>query len=113
MRLHRRLRRLPRRLPPVDPASGAHRPRARYPFAWLGILAARAPSRDELVYATTSAASRSSACARPTLTRLYLQVPPDERIESGPTTRIWEELHARLAARTAGGPTRARWWRRA
>jgi p-hydroxybenzoate 3-monooxygenase len=33
----------------------------------------------------------------PTLTRLYLQVDPEEPIERWPDARIWEELQARLA----------------
>ncbi|HTE69056.1 MAG TPA: FAD-dependent monooxygenase, partial [Actinomycetes bacterium] len=33
----------------------------------------------------------------PTLTRLYLQVDPDEPVEAWPDGRIWEELQARLA----------------
>jgi p-hydroxybenzoate 3-monooxygenase len=37
----------------------------------------------------------------PEISRLYLQVEPDERIEDWPDERIWEELHARLA--TADG----------
>jgi p-hydroxybenzoate 3-monooxygenase len=34
----------------------------------------------------------------PEITRLYLQVAPDERIEEWPDARIWEELGRRLAA---------------
>ncbi len=32
----------------------------------------------------------------PEITRLYLQVPPDEDIANWPDARIWEELHTRL-----------------
>jgi p-hydroxybenzoate 3-monooxygenase len=32
----------------------------------------------------------------PRITRLYLQVPPDEQIEGWSDDRIWSELHARL-----------------
>ena len=38
----------------------------------------------------------------PEVTRLYLQVRPDEDIEAWPDERIWEELQARLAPPTAG-----------
>ena len=34
----------------------------------------------------------------PSISRLYLQVPADERIEDWPDARIWEELQTRLAA---------------
>ena len=33
----------------------------------------------------------------PTVSRLYLQVAPDEDLADWPDERIWEELHARLA----------------
>src|SRR5439155_15024963 len=33
----------------------------------------------------------------PEVTRLYLQVHPDEELEHWPDDRIWEELHTRLA----------------
>ena len=93
----RRLRRLPRRLPrrrsPPDALRSFER---EYPFGWLGILAAVAPSNDELVYATTSAASRCSACARPSCAGLYVQCRHDEDIADWSDERIWEELQLRL-----------------
>jgi p-hydroxybenzoate 3-monooxygenase len=69
-----------------------------YPFAWLGILAAAAPSREELVYAHHDRGFALFSMRSPTLTRLYLQVAPEERIEDWPDARIWAELHARLDA---------------
>ena len=36
-----------------------------YPFAWLGVLAAVAPSSEEIVYAASTGGSRCTACARP------------------------------------------------
>ena len=35
----------------------------------------------------------------PEVSRLYLQVAPDERIEDWPDERIWDELDARFAPR--------------
>jgi len=69
-----------------------------YPFAWLGILARAAPSREELVYAHHERGFALFSMRSPTLTRLYLQVTPEERIEDWPDDRIWAELHARLDA---------------
>jgi p-hydroxybenzoate 3-monooxygenase len=69
-----------------------------YPFAWLGILAAAPPSRDELVYASHDRGFALFSMRSPELTRLYLQVAPDEPLASWPDARIWEELHARLHA---------------
>ena len=68
-----------------------------YPFAWLGVLAAVAPSGEEIVYAASERGFALHSMRSPKLTRLYLQVEPDEPIERWPDDRIWEELQARLA----------------
>jgi p-hydroxybenzoate 3-monooxygenase len=68
-----------------------------YPFAWLGVLAAVAPSSEEIVYASSERGFALHSMRSPELTRLYLQVDPDEPIEDWPDGRIWEELQARLA----------------
>jgi p-hydroxybenzoate 3-monooxygenase len=69
-----------------------------YPFAWLGILAHAAPSNDELIYANSERGFALHTMRSPTVTRLYLQVDPDEDIEAWPDDRIWDELAARLAS---------------
>jgi len=69
-----------------------------YPFAWLGILAAVAPSTDELIYAAHDRGFALHSLRSPTISRLYLQVSPDEDIEAWPDDRIWTELRTRLAA---------------
>ena len=68
-----------------------------YPFAWLGVLAAVAPSSEEIVYAASDRGFALHSMRSPELTRLYLQVDPDEPVERWPDGRIWEELQARLA----------------
>ncbi len=68
-----------------------------YPFAWLGILAAVAPSTDELIYAYHERGFALHSLRSPEISRLYVQVDPDERIEDWPDQRGWEELHLRLA----------------
>jgi p-hydroxybenzoate 3-monooxygenase len=68
-----------------------------YPFAWLGILADVAPSTDELIYAQHEHGFALHSMRSPTVSRLYLQVDPDDDIGNWPDTRIWEELHKRLA----------------
>jgi p-hydroxybenzoate 3-monooxygenase len=70
-----------------------------YPFAWLGILAEAAPSTDELIYAWHEHGFALYSMRSPTISRLYLQVPADERIEDWPDERIWAELQVRLAAK--------------
>jgi len=72
-----------------------------YPFGWLGILAEAPPSSDELIYAYHDRGFALLSMRSPTISRLYIQCKPDERINEWPDDRIWQELHARLA--TADG----------
>ena len=67
-----------------------------YPFAWLGILADVPPSTDELVYAHHERGFALHSMRSPDVSRLYLQVAPDESLQGWPDDRIWEELAARL-----------------
>lgn len=67
-----------------------------YPFAWLGILAAVAPSNDELVYAHSTRGFALLSLRSPELSRLYIQCRPDESLDEWPDERIWEELQLRL-----------------
>ena len=67
-----------------------------YPYAWLGILADVAPSTDELIYAFHERGFAMHSMRSPTVSRLYLQVDPDEDLASWPDSRIWEELQIRL-----------------
>lgn len=69
-----------------------------YPFAWLGILAQVPPSTDELIYAFHDRGFAMHSLRSPTLSRLYLQVHPDDLIENWPDDRIWEELQTRLGS---------------
>jgi len=68
-----------------------------YPFAWLGVLADAAPATDELIYARHRRGFSLYSMRSPSVSRLYLQVDPSERIEAWSDDRIWSELHARLA----------------
>jgi p-hydroxybenzoate 3-monooxygenase len=67
-----------------------------YPYGWLGILAAVAPSHDELIYAHSERGFALLSMRSPELSRLYLQCAPDEDLDEWPDERIWEELQARL-----------------
>ena len=67
-----------------------------YPFAWLGILAKAPPSSNELIYSSHDNGFALHSMRSPELTRLYLQVAPDEDINDWPDDRIWEELQTRL-----------------
>jgi p-hydroxybenzoate 3-monooxygenase len=68
-----------------------------YPYAWLGILAGVPPSTDELIYCHHPAGFALHSLRSPQLSRLYLQVPPDEEIAAWPDDRIWAELQRRFA----------------
>jgi p-hydroxybenzoate 3-monooxygenase len=83
------------------PAAGEDRltiAEREYPFAWLGILAEVAPSTDELIYAYHERGFAMHSLRSPALSRLYLQVDPGDDIAQWSDARIWDELHARLAA---------------
>jgi p-hydroxybenzoate 3-monooxygenase len=67
-----------------------------YPFAWLGILAEVEPSSDELIYSLHERGFALHSMRSPKLTRLYLQVAPDEEIGNWPEERIWDELQRRF-----------------
>jgi p-hydroxybenzoate 3-monooxygenase len=68
-----------------------------YPFAWLGILADVAPSTDELIYAQHERGFALHSMRSPSVSRLYIQVDPSEKIDDWSDDRIWSELHLRLA----------------
>jgi p-hydroxybenzoate 3-monooxygenase len=67
-----------------------------YPFGWLGILAAVAPSSEELIYCYSERGFALHSMRSPELTRLYLQCAPGEDLDLWPDERIWEELQARF-----------------
>jgi p-hydroxybenzoate 3-monooxygenase len=73
-----------------------------YPFAWLGILAQARPSSEELIYAYHDRGFALHSMRSPEITRLYLQVRPDEPLAEWPDERIWSELRSRLARRAGG-----------
>jgi p-hydroxybenzoate 3-monooxygenase len=72
-----------------------------YPFAWLGILAEAPPSSDELVYTCHHRGFALFSMRSTSITRLYLQVPPEEALEKWPDDSIWEEILRRMT--TADG----------
>ena len=81
---------------PSIPAGVLREYHREYPYGWLGILAAVAPSNDELIYSHTERGFALLSMRSPELSRLYLQCAPDEDLALWPDGRIWEELQARL-----------------
>jgi p-hydroxybenzoate 3-monooxygenase len=91
------------------PAGAAASVQRDYPYAWLGVLAQAPPSSEELIYAYHERGFALHSMRSPAVTRLYLQVPPDEDVAAWPDERIWAELRTRLerddpAWRLADGP---------
>jgi p-hydroxybenzoate 3-monooxygenase len=72
-----------------------------YPYAWLGILSQSTPPANEVAYCHSERGFALLSLRSPTLSRLYVQVDPDEDIANWPDDRIWEELELRSAV--AGG----------
>jgi p-hydroxybenzoate 3-monooxygenase len=68
-----------------------------YPYAWLGILAAVAPSNEELIYVRHERGFALHSMRSPSITRLYLQVDPDEDLANWSEDRIWQELQTRMS----------------
>jgi p-hydroxybenzoate 3-monooxygenase len=88
---------LSRHLPSDEPVVLLSEWERVYPFAWLGILADAAPSSDELICAGHERGFALHSMRSPRVSRLYVQVDPDDDVNNWPDARIWEELHLRLA----------------
>ena len=73
--------------------------RIEYPFSWLGILANVAPSSDELVYAYHKNGFALHSLRSKKVSRLYLQVDNDDKLENWSDDRIWNELSIRLGTK--------------
>jgi p-hydroxybenzoate 3-monooxygenase len=81
---------------PSIPTSALRTFSREYTFGWLGILAAVAPSNDELVYAHHERGFALLSLRSPELSRLYVQCRADEDVAEWPDERVWEELQLRL-----------------
>jgi p-hydroxybenzoate 3-monooxygenase len=79
-----------------------------YPFGWLGILA-QTPPLPDITYCNHPRGFALASMRNPRLSRYYLQVPLDTRLEDWPDARFWEELALRfppeLAASIVTGPS--------
>lgn len=82
---------------PTVPAALQRTWQRDYPYAWLGILADVAPSTDELIYAWHPRGFAMHSMRSPTVSRLYLQVDPTERLADWSDDRIWSELALRMS----------------
>ncbi|MEI4270302.1 4-hydroxybenzoate 3-monooxygenase [Klenkia sp. LSe6-5] len=82
--------------PIVTAATGGKVWERVYPFSWLGILADAPPATDDLVYAWHPDGFALYSMRSPSVSRLYVQVDPDETIEDWSDERIWDALDERL-----------------
>ncbi len=73
-----------------------------YPFGWLGILS-QTPPLPDITYANHPRGFALASARSPMLSRYYIQVPLDTRIQDWPDDRFWSELKARLSARAGRG----------
>ncbi|CAN5710987.1 4-hydroxybenzoate 3-monooxygenase [soil metagenome] len=67
-----------------------------YPFSWLGILAHAAPSSDELIYAYHDRGFALHSLRSEKVSRLYIQVDNNDKVENWTDAQIWDELEVRL-----------------
>ncbi len=67
-----------------------------YPYAWLGILSESPPPEKELIYSYHERGFALFSMRGPDLSRLYLQVAPDEDADNWSDAQIWDELRTRL-----------------
>lgn len=72
-----------------------------YPYAWLGILSESQPVSHELIYSHTDRGFALFTMRSNIVSRLYLQVDPDEDIKNWPDEKIWNELKRRIGPETA------------
>ncbi len=71
-----------------------------YPFGWLGILSRTAPLPD-VTYANHPRGFALASMRSSTLSRYYVQVPLDDKLEDWSDDRFWSELTARFPAELA------------
>ncbi|HKJ53624.1 MAG TPA: 4-hydroxybenzoate 3-monooxygenase [Gammaproteobacteria bacterium] len=67
-----------------------------YPFGWLGLLSPTPPVSDELIYASHERGFALCSMRNPALSRYYLQVSLDDRVEQWSDDAFWEELRRRI-----------------
>jgi p-hydroxybenzoate 3-monooxygenase len=67
-----------------------------YPFGWLGILARCRPASEELIYCHHERGFALASMRSMEVTRMYLQVPPDEDASAWSDEAIWDELERRF-----------------
>lgn len=63
-----------------------------YPFGWLGILSNTKPANEELIYANSSNGFALASMRSETMSRYYVQVSTNDRVEEWSDDRFWDKL---------------------
>jgi p-hydroxybenzoate 3-monooxygenase len=71
-----------------------------YPFGWLGVMARVRPLPD-ITYVNNPRGFALASYRNQKLSRFYIQVPLDHKVEDWPDERFWPELKARFPAEMA------------
>jgi len=91
------------------PASAIQTFERVYPFGWLGVLSETPPVNDELIYAHHERGFALCSQRNPMLSRYYVQVSLEDKVEEWPDARFWDELKRRIpqsvAERLVTGPS--------
>jgi p-hydroxybenzoate 3-monooxygenase len=77
-----------------------------YPFGWLGVMARVKPLAD-ITYVNNPRGFALASYRNQKLSRYYIQVPLDHKVEDWPDERFWPELKARFPAEMAAAITEA------
>ena len=73
-----------------------------YPFGWLGVLSRTKPVSPELIYAKSDRGFALCSMRSQVLSRYYIQVSLDDKVEDWSDDAFWAELKNRLPADVAG-----------
>ncbi len=80
-----------------------------YPFGWLGVLSRTPPVAPELIYANHERGFALCSMRAELLSRYYVQVSLDDKVDNWSDQRFWDELKSRLpqdvAASLTTGPS--------
>jgi p-hydroxybenzoate 3-monooxygenase len=74
-----------------------------YPFGWLGVLSRTKPVSPELIYAKHDRGFALCSLRSQVLSRYYIQVPLEDKVEDWSDDAFWAELKCRLPDAVAAG----------
>ena len=74
-----------------------------YPFGWLGVLLRTKPVSPELIYVKHERGFALCSLRSQVLSRYYVQVPLEDRVEDWSDEAFWSELKRRLPEEVAHG----------